>query len=384
MISRGNLHREAVFSRGIGAGRAGRLTVVTSDRSFEGDVRPLVERALFDFLAERRRILPDAEDLLSELERVARAGGKRLRPAFCVWGYRAGGGTDDEAIARAAASLELLHTFAIIHDDVMDRSPLRRGSPATYRQLAETNGIRSGADRFGVSAAILVGDLAMALAGEMWWTAAFEREALTDAARVYHAMREEVIGGQYLDLLAAARGDATPEETRRISVLKSGRYTVERPLLIGAALAAAPDPVRKSLARFGGPLGEAFQLRDDVIGAFGDPAVTGKDADSDLREGKQTLLIALARRAGSREQRATLDELLGSETLDAAGAERLRAIIRDTGALAEVRETIAQLLFEARAALDEAPIPDAAARALRALADEATAGSPSRAGEGQD
>jgi geranylgeranyl diphosphate synthase type I len=329
-----------------------------------------VERALFDFLADRRRALPDATELIDELERVARSGGKRLRPAFCVWGYRAGGGTDDDAISAAAASLELLHTFAIIHDDVMDRSPLRRGSPATYRRLADRS-LKGSADRFGVSAAILVGDLAMALAGELWWTAGFDQAPLMDAAAIYHAMRAEVIGGQFLDLLAAARGDATPEETRRISVLKSGRYTVERPLLIGAALADARPAVRDALAAFGAPLGEAFQLRDDIIGAFGDPSVTGKDADGDLREGKQTLLVALARKAANLEQRSILDSLLGAEDLDGDGAERLRAVLRDTGALDEVRLTIAELLARARAALDDGPIPAEAAAALRMLADEA-------------
>jgi geranylgeranyl diphosphate synthase type I len=336
------------------------------------DVRILVERALFAFLDDRRRALPDAEDLIAELVRVARAGGKRLRPAFCIWGYRAGGGADDDAIARAAASLELLHTFAIIHDDVMDRSPVRRGTAATYRQLAHTE-VRGDAERFGVSAAILVGDLALALAGELWWTAGFDRPALADAGAIYHAMRAEVIGGQYLDLLAAARGSATPEETRRISVLKSGRYTVERPLLIGAALAAAPDDLRRALGAFGAPLGEAFQLRDDVIGAFGDPAATGKDADGDLREGKQTLLVALARKAATPPQRDVLERLLGMPDLDADGAEQLRAVFRETGALDEVRETIEALVAEARAALTAGPLPGDAALALRTLADEVDA-----------
>ena len=331
-------------------------------------VRGIVECALFDFLDDRRRALPDAEDLLSELERVTRAGGKRLRPSFCVWGYRAGGGSNDDAIARSAASLELLHTFAIIHDDVMDRSPFRRGEPATYRQLA--GDVRGDRDRFGVSAAILAGDLALALAGELWWTAGFDGAALADGARIYHAMRAEVIGGQYLDLLASARGNATPEETRRISVLKSGRYTVERPLLIGAALASAPDDVREALALFGAPLGEAFQLHDDVLGAFGDPSLTGKDADGDLREGKQTLLVALARKAATPQQRETLDELLGMQDLTPDGAERLRAVLRDTGALAEVQETIAALVREARAVVDAGAIPAEPAAALRALADD--------------
>src|SRR5207248_4726539 len=169
-------------------------------------VRGLVERALYAFLEDRRRALPDAEDLLAELERVARSGGKRLRPAFCVWGYRAGGGTDDDSIVRAAASLELLHTFAIIHDDVMDRSPFRRGTPATYRQLA-TGALRRGADRVGVSAAILAGDLAMALAGELWWTAGFDGEALSHGGRIHHPIRADVIGGQDLHRPAADAGE---------------------------------------------------------------------------------------------------------------------------------------------------------------------------------
>jgi geranylgeranyl diphosphate synthase type I len=207
----------------------------------------------------------------------------------------------------------------------------------------------------------------MALAGELWWTAGFDGTALMDGATIYHAMRAEVIGGQYLDLLAAARGDATPEETRRISVLKSGRYTVERPLLIGAALAAAPVDVRAALAAFGAPLGEAFQLRDDIIGAFGDPAITGKDADGDLREGKQTLLVALAKKAATPEQRATLDELLGADDLTAVGAERLRAVLSDTGALDEVRDTIASLLTDSRTALDGGAIPPGPAAALHEL-----------------
>jgi geranylgeranyl diphosphate synthase type I len=336
------------------------------------DAGEAVDRALFGFLAERGATLPDAIPLLLEIERVVRAGGKRLRPAFCVWGFRSGGGRDVERIARAAASLELLHTFAIIHDDVMDRSPMRRGEPATYRTLATIDGIRADPGRFGESAAILVGDLAMALADELWWSSGFQTPVVADAARLYHAMRAEVIGGQFLDLLASARRSATPEETRHISVLKSGRYTVERPLQIGAALAGAAGEVRAALSAFGAPLGEAFQLRDDVIGAFGDPSVTGKDADGDLREGKQTLLVALARANATDAQRALLDDRLGADDFGADDALALRAVFRDTGALAQVQELIGGLLGEARAALRRGTLPSEAAEALDALATEAT------------
>lgn len=184
-------------------------------------------------------------------------------------------------------------------------------------------------------------------------------------------MRAQVIGGQYLDVLAAARRAATPEETRQISVLKSGRYTVERPLQIGAALAAARPEVAEALQAFGAPLGEAFQLRDDVIGAFGEPSVTGKDADGDLREGKQTLLVALARKNASGPQRARLDARLGADDFSAGDAESLRTIIRETGALDQVLGSIASLLQEATGAIAAAPIDAEAARPLASLAAEA-------------
>ncbi|HEX9711794.1 MAG TPA: polyprenyl synthetase family protein [Actinomycetota bacterium] len=338
--------------------------------SAPGDPISLVDGALLAFLTDREHRLAEAAPLLGEIGRVVRAGGKRLRPAFCIWGYRAAGGSDDAAIARAAAALELLHTFAIIHDDVMDRSPLRRGEASSYRELAATRGVRGDQERFGSSAAILVGDLAVALADELWWSAGFASERHLAGARVYHAMRAEVIGGQYLDLLAAARGDATPEETRRISVLKSGRYTVERPLQIGAALAGAGEDVAGALGTFGAPLGEAFQIRDDVIGAFGDPAETGKDAYGDIREGKQTLLVALARKTATPEQRAVLDRHLGEDALDDDGAEAIRTVFRETGALDEVLDTIEGLVDAACDALGRAGLPDEAAGALRALAEQ--------------
>lgn len=330
------------------------------------DVRAAVEGALFAFL-EHARERPDGPELVDEIERVARAGGKRLRPAFCLWGYRAGGGTDEAAITRAAASLELLHTFAIIHDDIMDASRTRRGAPSTYRHLSAEHG-----ERFGISAAILVGDLAMVLADEAWWGSGFDHEALVAAAKPYHAMRAEVIGGQYLDLRAAARGHATPEETRRISVLKSGRYTVERPLEMGAALAGASAAVVGALKRYGAPLGEAFQLRDDVLGAFGDPTVTGKDVDGDLREGKLTLLAVLARKNVAGEERAIFDRAFGNPDLTADDAAHLRGIFRTTGALDDVLATIEELHAQAREALSSTPLPQAVVDALDALAARST------------
>jgi geranylgeranyl diphosphate synthase type I len=327
-----------------------------------------VDAALDDFLALREAELPSDDErvLVGEVARVVRAGGKRLRPAFCYWGYRSAGGDQLRPIVAVAASLELLHTFAIVHDDVMDASPLRRGEPTVHVRLAGEHGsgrINSSAQRFGESAAVLVGDLAFVFADELFLTSGFEPDALARGTAWYSAMRREVIGGQFLDLLAAHRGGASSHTSRRIASLKSGGYTVEKPLLIGASLAGADDETLERLSAYGRPLGEAFQLRDDVLGTFGEPGETGKDADGDLLEGKQTVLVALARERADAQTRAFLDASLGRRDLSADDVERLRRVLIDTGALDETNELIAELTDRALgvAATFEGAVGDALA-----------------------
>ena len=331
-------------------------------------LRERVDGTLERFLGEGGLALVGAEPaalaLLDEVRRLIHAGGKRLRPMFCYWGHRAAGGEDSSEILAAASSLELLHTFAIIHDDVMDRSPRRRGLPATHVALA-----RGGDAHFGISAAILAGDLALTLADEAFRASGFPPEVLVEGLREYNLMRAEVVAGQYLDLSAA--GDPAIDEVavRRVAALKSGGYTVARPLAIGATLAGGERHLLAALASYGEPLGEAFQLRDDVLGAFGDPAVTGKDADGDLREGKRTLLVIRARAAASPADRAYLDRHLGRDDLEPATAERIRSILRDTGALAGTLALISDLRERALDALAQARIPDHTASALAELVD---------------
>ncbi len=332
-----------------------------------------VDAVLESFLAQQRALLDglggEAAEPLDELSRVIGAGGKRLRPLFCYWGYRAAGRDDDEAIVRAAASLELLHTFAIIHDDVMDRSPLRRGQAATHLAMA-----RGGDAHLGVSSAILVGDLALALADVLLSSAGFPPETFVEGYAWYNRMRTEVVTGQYLDVVAS-RSPAIDEETaRRIASLKSGGYTVEKPLLIGAALGGAVHETLAVLSAYGVLLGEAFQLRDDVLGAFGDPAVTGKDADGDLREGKRTLLLARALENASPDDRAFLASRLGNADLTTGDAGRIRSIFRTSGALASTQALIDAHRNVALAALDATKaLPPEAAAALTQLADLAVA-----------
>ena len=335
------------------------------------DVEALRERidgVLDAFLGEQRDLAgglaAEAAEPLDELRRVIGAGGKRLRPLFCYWGFRAGGGADGEEILRAAASLELLHTFAIIHDDVMDRSPLRRGQPATHKAMAR------GDEHLGVSSAILTGDLALALADSLFATSGFSPADLLAGMGWYNRMRVEVVTGQYLDLSASRSPTIDPETARLIASLKSGGYTVEKPLLIGAALARASSELTAALSAYGTLLGEAFQLRDDILGAFGDPVVTGKDADGDLREGKRTLLVAHALEAAGPEERSYLAAHLGSADLTAEQAETIREIFRSSGALRSTQVLIDAHRKVAVSALQSVPgLPVEVARVLTELAD---------------
>jgi geranylgeranyl diphosphate synthase, type I len=328
-----------------------------------------VDAELARFLMEQRKAVagddPHAATIFDELDRVISSGGKRLRPLFCCLGYRAAGEGVDERTIRAGAALELLHTFAIVHDDVMDRSGTRRGEPASWVHLADRHrgeGMLGDPEQWGVSGAVLVGDLALVLAGRALHEAGFPPDRLGPALERYDRMRAEVVVGQYLDVLAAHRGEVDEDEARRIAVLKSGGYTVEAPLHIGALLAGGPPELLAALSAYGVPLGEAFQLRDDVLGVFGDPSVTGKDRDSDLREGKRTVLVSRAAAAAPPEDGEFLRTRLGRPDLTDREVERARAILEDSGARASVVDLIEALVGAARAALrTDAIDPEAAA-----------------------
>jgi geranylgeranyl diphosphate synthase type I len=334
-----------------------------------------VDEELGRFLKVQREAMaevdPSTTALFAELERVIASGGKRLRPLFCCLGHLAAGANIDERIIRAAAALELLHTFAIVHDDVMDRSPSRRGSPASWVHLAEEHrrsGLVGDPQGYGLSAAILAGDMAVLLADRQLLEAGFTTDRLIPALHRYDRMRVDVVAGQFLDVLAAHRGSADEAEARRIAVLKSGGYTVEAPVQIGAILGGAGDQLLGVLSSYGVALGEAFQLRDDVLGVFGDPEVTGKDRDSDLREGKRTVLLAKAAAAAGPEARRFLQERVGRPDLSPEEVERARDLIEATGALDGVLDLIGELVARARSALPSGLIPEPAAELLREMA----------------
>jgi geranylgeranyl diphosphate synthase, type I len=352
---------------------ADRLSSVQLDR-----IRAAVTEALDAFIGGQRRALAEMDPALvavvDEIDAVAR-GGKRLRPAFAYWGWRGAvpgapaPAEDDAAVLRAVAALEFFHASALVHDDVMDGARTRRGRPTTHIGFAgchRRDGLSGDAQGFGVGAAILVGDLAL-----VWSDELLRRSRLSPAA-VWDTMRTEVTAGQYLDLVRAAGGMPGPDGALRVARFKSAGYTVQRPLLLGAALAGADRRVRESYSTIGLALGEAFQLRDDVLGVFGDPEVTGKSADDDLREGKRTLLVALAEQEADAAGRRLLAESLGNQAAEPEQLQALRRLLESTGARARVEERIAERTALARAGIATAPIAHDARAALDALAVAAT------------
>jgi geranylgeranyl diphosphate synthase type I len=343
-------------------------------------LRPRLEKSLAAFLDEQYRRLLAIDGTLLPVAETLRdfvlCGGKRLRPAFGYWGYRGAGGTDTDEVVHGLASLELLHACALIHDDVMDCSDTRRGEPAVHRRFAELHTQRGwGGDpeAFGRSAAILLGDLALGWSAEMFAGCGAPADRLVAAGPVYDEMRTEVMAGQYLDMLTQTdKGEPSRDRASQVARYKSAKYTVERPLHLGGRLAGADDALLAAYSAFGLPLGEAFQLRDDVLGVFGDPSETGKPAGDDLREGKRTYLVAAAWEAAGEPGRALLRDHLGDPDLDDAGVAALRTLITDTGALAVTEHRIRRLTEESLTALAAADLEPDATLALRDLADAAT------------
>ncbi len=330
-----------------------------------------VEARLRTFLdAETARWAAFDEDLLGPLEQIGRlvlGGGKRLRPSFCHWGFvGAGGQPDDRRIVDAGAALELMHAFALLHDDVMDDAMSRRGTPTTHTVFAGTHAATDWAGesrRFGEGVAILVGDLAFVMAD------ALLIDAPRDAWVIWNELRTELNIGQLLDIIGSVRRDRRLDKAERICRYKSGKYTIERPLHLGAVL-IAPERAAEllpALSAYGLPLGDAFQMRDDVMGAFGDESITGKPVGGDLREGKPTPLLARAVAAATTAQRRVLDRV-GAADLDDREIADMQQVIIDTGALADLEAQITALTEEAMAAIERAPITGPSQTELIALA----------------
>jgi geranylgeranyl diphosphate synthase, type I len=343
-----------------------------------------VDGTLAEYLAQRRAELDAIHDQVAEAASALRefvlTGGKRVRPTFAWWGWRgAGGEPDSEPVLRAISALELIQASALLHDDVLDSSRTRRGRPTVHVAFAgrhRTANWRGDPDHFGESAAILLGDLALAWADDLFHDAGLDWAGYQRARPVWRAMRSEMLGGQYLDVVAQASADTSADTAMRVNRFKTAAYTVRRPLQLGAALAGAPGEVLEAYQRFGTDLGIAFQLRDDQLGLFGDPAVTGKPAGDDVREGKRTVLMAWAMEAatarGDTAALRTLTDALGDPDLDDTRVDQVRSIVLELGAAERIERRIAELTDTALAALRTVELAEPAASRLLELAHAVT------------
>ncbi|MGG5172980.1 polyprenyl synthetase family protein [Pseudarthrobacter sp. J1738] len=332
------------------------------------------------FLASRQKLVddisPDVQPLLDSISALV-TGGKRLRATLCYWGWRgAGGAALAPEIVIAGAALELFQAAALIHDDIIDRSDTRRGGPSVHRRfslLHRAEGWALDEERFGHAAAILTGDLCLSLSEEVFSAIGPLSAHGTGAREIFNQMRAEVMAGQYLDILEEVAGPLRDPATavkraRSIIRFKSAKYTTEHPFALGGALAGAPTSLTAGYSRFSLPLGEAFQLRDDVLGVFGDPAVTGKPAGDDIREGKRTVLMALALEHASTEEAALIEEHLGKPELSDGHLARIREVITNSGALTATEALIEELSGDALAALDSLGLAVEVREALDRLA----------------
>lgn len=325
--------------------------MIDEQKTTLAQVRESIEAELAHFLSERTSYL---ESISSDLRPVAHSlssflldGGKRLRPLFAYSAFVGAGGVIDKNIIRAISSLELLQACALIHDDLMDGSDTRRGKPSIHRHfetIHHSEQMEGFAERYGMAAAVLLGDLALVLSDQMLNSAGLDSAQMHSVLPVHDEMRVELMAGQFLDIHEQTQKNTSVERSLTIARYKSGKYTIERPLHIGSSLAITDTKSRKSIddafSAYGLPLGEAFQLRDDLLGVFGDPSVTGKPAGDDLREGKRTVLVAMTLENSSPSATAHFMDTFGSSELSVTDVETLREIITDSGARSRVEELI--------------------------------------------
>jgi geranylgeranyl diphosphate synthase type I len=346
-----------------------------------------VHRELAAFLAlktdEAAQVDPQFAAAIDSLSDFVLGGGKRIRPTFAWWGWRGAGGSPDgpeaRAVLRAVSSLELIQACALVHDDLMDASVTRRGAPTVHVDFTERHRAArwlGEPERFGAAAAVLLGDVALAWADDMLRGAGLWPDQLRRAYSVWQSMRTELLGGQYLDVLTQARGDEAPEAALRIDRYKTAAYTVERPLHLGGVIGGADPALIDAYRRFGADIGVAFQLRDDLLGMFGDPQITGKPAGDDLREGKRTLLLACGLRSaddqGRRAAATMLRGAIGDADADQETVTTVRELLVELGAVTEVEQRISQLTDSALAGLHSADLAAPAAAQLTELAKQAT------------
>ncbi|MDX3850760.1 polyprenyl synthetase family protein [Streptomyces sp. AK02-01A] len=329
------------------------------------ELKVFVDHEVTQLIAVDEQLTPLAEQL-----RKATEEGKRLRAAFCYWGWRAAGQPDSDAMVRAATAMELVHAAAVVHDDIIDNSPVRRGAPTAHIALRETLSGPAERKAGGRALAMLAGDLLMSWAGQLFTSCGLPGAYLARARAMWATLARELVAGEALEIL---RTGSPPRADSSLQVIryKTAKYTVEHPLHIGGRLAGAGPSLLETFSSYGLPLGEAFQLRDDLLGVFGAPHITGKSNLDDLAGHKPTALLAVTWPAATPAEREILRGLLGSRSLDQEGLEQVRDIMRRTGSVTRIEALIAERVRAATSAVTRAGLPPPAARALTGLIDSA-------------
>ncbi|WP_405773849.1 polyprenyl synthetase family protein [Streptomyces sp. NBC_00859] len=328
-----------------------------------------VDRELTSFVDREAAQLVAIDDQLAPLAdqlRTATLEGKRLRAAFCYWGWRAAGQPDCDEMVRAAAAMELVHAAAVVHDDLIDNSPLRRGAAAAHIALQGALSGRSGRQVGGRALAMLAGDLLMSWAGQLFTSCGLPAPYLARARPVWAVLARELIAGEALEILRTGSRPYT-QSSLQVIRYKTAKYTVEHPLHIGGRLGGGPAALTGVFSAYGLPLGEAFQLRDDLLGIFGDPLATGKSNTDDLVGHKPTTLLAATWACAGSGERKVLRALLGRRVLGQEGLDQVRDIMRRTGAVGQIEALIAERVQAATVAVARADLPAPAAAALTAL-----------------
>jgi len=338
-----------------------------------------INSSLERFLTEQVNRINDIDVYLkpvaSSLSDFVRDGGKRFRPIFSYLGYLGAGGQGSDAAIQVSSSLELVHACALIHDDLMDGSDSRRGKPSLHKYFEDLHSkskYLGKPEKFGAAAAILIGDLALSWSDQMIYETDSDSLNLGAALPIFYEMRSELMAGQYLDVLEGVIAKSDTNRSRKIAQYKSGKYSIERPLQFGGALAGANSKILESYSEYGLPLGEAFQLRDDILGIFGKSDVTGKPSGDDIREGKRTLLIAMTLEGCNPVQKSKIENSLGKSDLSDSEVTSIQEIIVESGALASCEALIENLHARAIQAIQNSDIEAEVIELLKFMATAAT------------
>lgn len=315
------------------------------------------------------------EEALHHVRELVLAGGKRLRPACMFYGYLASGGTEEESLLEAAVAIELIHTFLLIHDDIIDRDGLRHGEPTLHRRYADFGKKyfpEKDTEHFGNSVALIVGDLLFAIGNDIIFRAPFPKERVFEALSQLQSIVSSTVIGQARDIYMEYSREATEEEILKMYRNKTARYTMEGPIRMGLSLAGASQELLDRFDGYSVPIGIAFQIQDDILGIFGSEERIGKPVGSDIEEGKLTLLVAYALEQGNEEERKVLENILGrGRALTLADRNRFQDIVRTTGALDRAQSLAKNYVMEGKQALDalEQDIAPTAFDFFQAIAD---------------